>query len=289
MKKMILAMVLVLGVCGISHAQCETENLLEKVVLIEFADQVDLHQYDMWEFLSGYAEYRDTMDMLEKNLADAKEALQSAIDSGNSGEISTKLRAMLAADKAVFDARHAAINEAGSLLTNEDTAKLALIVVDLPAAKKALQDSLLPRRFPAAAPKAAEAVEEAAVAADPNEEVLAAVKEIFNALETGNVEKVLELISEDFYQPQVGDKDSVKDYADQGKEMGLLDDVPQTVKDYDAKLVLDDAEIEFDDDGEATVYPIDIATNQGSVTLEFVMKKESDGKWRLVGGDAYGI
>ncbi|MFA7692331.1 MAG: hypothetical protein GX117_02350 [Candidatus Hydrogenedentes bacterium] len=289
MKKMILAMVLVLGVCGISHAQCETENLLEKVVLIEFADQVGLDQYDMWEFLSGYAEYRDTMDMLEKNLADAKEALQSAIDSGNSGEISTKLRAMLAADKAVFDARHAAINEAGSLLTNEDTAKLALIVVDLPAAKKALQDSLLPRRFPAAAPKAAEAVEEAAVAADPNEEVLAAVKEIFNALETGNVEKVLELISEDFYQPQVGDKDSVKDYADQGKEMGLLDDVPQTVKDYDAKLVLDDAEIEFDDDGEATVYPIDIATNQGSVTLEFVMKKESDGKWRLVGGDAYGI
>ncbi len=289
MKKMILAMVLVLGVCGISHAQCETENLLEKVVLIEFADQVGLDQYDMWEFLSGYAEYRDTMDMLEKNLADAKEALQSAIDSGNSGEISTKLRAMLAADKAVFDARHAAINEAGSLLTNEDTAKLALIVVDLPAAKKALQDSLLPRRFPAAAPKAAEAVEEAAVAADPNEEVLAAVKEIFNALETGNVEKVLELISEDFYQPQVGDKDSVKDYADQGIEMGLLDDVPQTVKDYDAKLVLDDAEIEFDDDGEATVYPIDIATNQGSVTLEFVMKKESDGKWRLVGGDAYGI
>lgn len=289
MKKMILAMVLVLGVCGISHAQCETENLLEKVVLIEFADQVGLDQYDMWEFLSGYAEYRDTMDMLEKNLADAKEALQSAIDSGNSGEISTKLRAMLAADKAVFDARHAAINEAGSLLTNEDTAKLALIVVDLPAAKKALQDSLLPRRFPAAAPKAAEAVEEAAVAADPNEEVLAAVKEIFNALETGNVEKVLELISEDFYQPQVGDKDSVKDYVDQGKAMGLLDDVPQTVKDYDAKLVLDDAEIEFDDDGEATVYPIDIATNQGSVTLEFVMKKESDGKWRLVGGDAYGI
>lgn len=295
MKKMILCMVFLLGFCVVAQAQCETDKLLEKVLLIQFAEEADIDAYDMSEFLSGYAQYRSTMDMLEKGLADAKTALEAAIASGDSMAISAKMNAMMSADKAVFDARQAAVSEAGSLLDAASTAKLALVVADLPAAKKALQNALLPKPAcpvaPATAPAACAASTQeapAVVVADPKEEVMAAVNEILDAVRAGDIEKVLGFVSEEFYQPQVGDKETVKDYINQGKEMGLLENVPATITEYDAKVILEDTEVEVKD-GEATVYPIDATSNQGSVTVELILKKEADGKWRITGGDAYGI
>lgn len=295
MKKMILCVAFLLGFCVVAQAQCETDKLLEKVLLIQFAEEADIDSYDMSEFLSGYAQYRAAMDGLEKSLADAKAALAAAITSGDSMAISAKMNAMMSADKAVFDAKQSAVSEAGSLLGAASAAKLALVVADLPAAKKALQNSMLPKPVcpvaPASAPAACAAPTQdapAVAAADPKEEVMAAVNEILDAVRAGDIEKVLGFVSEDFYQPQVGDKESVKEYVNQGKDMGLLDNVPATIAEYDAKVILDDTEVEVND-GEATVYPIDATSNQGSVTVELILKKEADGKWRITGGDTYGI
>ncbi|HOC68341.1 MAG TPA: hypothetical protein PKO23_05995 [Candidatus Hydrogenedentes bacterium] len=294
MKKLVLCMTFVLGFAVVVQAQCETDKLLEKVLLVQFAEEADIDAYDMAEFLSGYAQYRDAMDMMEKNLADARSGLEAAIAVGDSTAISSKMRAMMAADKAIFDAKQAAVSEASMLLDSAAAAKLALIVADLPKAKKALQDSLLPKApcaMPAAAcaaPAADAAAVPVAATATPEEEVMAAVNDIIAAIKAGEVEKVLGFISEDFYQPQVGDKEAVKEYAKMGKDMGYLDDVPATIKQYEAELSLEDTEVELKD-GEATVYPIDAITNQGSATVELVLKKEADGTWRVIGGDAYGI
>jgi len=294
MKKLVLCMTFVLGFAVVVQAQCETDKLLEKVLLVQFAEEADIDAYDMAEFLSGYAQYRDAMDMMEKNLADARSGLEAAIAVGDSTAISSKMRAMMAADKAIFDAKQAAVSEASMLLDSAAAAKLALIVADLPKAKKALQDSLLPKApctMPAAAcaaPAADAAAVPVAATATPEEEVMAAVNDIIAAIKAGEVEKVLGFISEDFYQPQVGDKEAVKEYAKMGKDMGYLDDVPATIKQYEAELSLEDTEVELKD-GEATVYPIDATTNQGSATVELVLKKEADGTWRIIGGDAYGI
>ncbi|HOH29254.1 MAG TPA: hypothetical protein PLC40_06245 [Candidatus Hydrogenedentes bacterium] len=294
MKKLVLCMTFVLGFAVVVQAQCETDKLLEKVLLVQFAEEADIDAYDMAEFLSGYAQYRDAMDMMEKNLADARSGLEAAIAAGDSTAISSKMRAMMAADKAIFDAKQAAVSEASMLLDSAAAAKLALIVADLPKAKKALQDSLLPKApcaMPAAAcaaPAADAAAVPVAATATPEEEVMAAVNDIIAAIKAGEVEKVLGFISEDFYQPQVGDKEAVKEYAKMGKDMGYLDDVPATIKQYEAELSLEDTEVELKD-GEATVYPIDAITNQGSATVELVLKKEADGTWRVIGGDAYGI
>ncbi len=293
MKKLVLCMTFVLGFAVVVQAQCETDKLLEKVLIVQFAEEAGIDTYDMAEFLAGYAEYRDAMDRMEKTLADAKAALEAAVASGDGSTVPAKMNAMMAADKAIFTAKQAAVSEASTLLKAVDAAKLCLIVADLPKAKKALQESLLPKP-PCAVESAAAAVAPAApeaapvVTATPEEEVMAVINDILAAVRAGDVEKLLGFISEKFYQPQVGDKESVKEYIKTGKEMGYLDNVPATIEQYDAEVSLEDTEVEIKD-GEATVYPIDATSNQGSATVELVLKKEADGKWRVTGGDAYGI
>lgn len=299
MKKLALCMALVLGFAVVAQAQCETDKLLEKVLILQFAEEAGVDAYDMADLLSGYAEYRTAMDSLEKAQADAKAALEAAIAAGNSSDISAKMNALMEADKALFDAKQEAVSQASALLSTADVAKLYLIVSDLPAAKKALVASLSPKCCPmmaAAAPAAAAAAPCAAApaavaeapAATPEEEVMATVKEIVATILAGDADKLLGFVSEDFEHPEVGDKEAVKDYVEMGKEMGYLDDFPTWVKENDGEISIEDAEVEIKD-GEATVYPIDASASMGAVSVELVLKKDADGKWRVITGDADGI
>ena len=296
MKKLAVCMMLVLGVAVVAQAQCETDNLLEKVLVIQFAQEAGLETYDMVDLLAGYEQYRDQMDGLEKARADAKAALEAAVAAGASAELSAKADALLDADEAIADAKRAAISEAGSLLSAVDAAKLCLLVSDLPAAKAALKASLAPKPAmpcPMAAAAAAAApcdapAAAAAPVATPEEEVMAVINEIIAAVKVGDVEKLLGFVSKDFYHSEVGDIEAVKEYIQMGKDAGYLDDVPAQIEAHDGQISLEDAEVEIKD-GEATIYPIDASANEGSITLEVVMKKEDDGKWRIVGGDVFGI
>ena len=96
------------------------------------------------------------------------------------------------------------------------------------------------------------------------------------ALETQNLDLLFETISEDFEHPQVGGKDNARVMLQMALDMGYGDD---------GEVSLDDMEIEMNDDGTATVYPVDLSSPQGQVAVEISLKKDGDA-WLILTGDA---
>jgi len=94
-----------------------------------------------------------------------------------------------------------------------------------------------------------------------------------------DIDKIMSYLSEDFYHPEVGDKDSMQDLAEQGLDMIDMSTV---------EVNLDDMEITIDGE-EAEVYPVDASASLGSVTVSITLQKDDDGAWRITGGDAEGI
>jgi hypothetical protein len=290
MKKIAVFVVLALGCSLVAQAQDDSDKLLEKLLILQFAEEASLDSYTTAEFLTGYAEYRSAMDALEARQAEARTALEASLNSGNSSDIATKMRALMSADKAIFYAIQAGVSEASALLNTADVAKLYLAVSNMEAAKQEMRLKMC-ASAPESCPLAA--AEEASVAAEasaksPEEEVMAQVKALVADVVAGNADKLLDYVSEDFEHYQVGDKAALAMYLQMGKDMGYIDDFPQWVKDNDGKISLDDAEVELKD-GEAIVYPIDASSAMGSVSVELVFKKDADGVWRISTADADGI
>lgn len=96
------------------------------------------------------------------------------------------------------------------------------------------------------------------------------------ALETQDLDLLFETVSEDFEHVQVGGKDNARAMLQMALEMGYGDD---------GEVSLDDMEIEMNDDGTATVYPVDLSSPQGQVAVEITLKKEGDA-WLILTGDA---
>jgi hypothetical protein len=291
MKKVAVLLVLVLGIAATAQAQCVSNKLVEQMYLVKIAGEAELDAYDMTELLAGYAEYREMMDGLEAKLTEAKTALDAAIAAGNESDAGTALEALMDANDAVFAAKQEALSEAATLIGDLNAAKLYMVLFSPCKAKKVMLNCLDPQpaaAAPCAVAAAAPATCTAAPAVSPEEEVMTTVKEIVASVLAGDIEKLLGFVSKDFYHPEVGDIDSVNDYIEMGKEAGYLDDVPAVIEEHGGEISLEDAEVEIKD-GEASVYPIDAMANEGSVSVELVLKKEDDGKWRVIGGDADGI
>jgi hypothetical protein len=291
MKKVALCLVLVLGIAAAAQAQCVSNKLVEQMYLVKIAGEAELDAYDMAEMMAGYALYRDMMDGLEAEMMSAKAALDAAVAAGDEGAASDALEALMGANEDIFSAKQEAITESATLLGDLHAAKLFTPLFSPCKAKKAMLNSLDPQPVCAVAPcavAAAPCAVAATPAMSPEEEVMAAIKEIVAAVLAGNVDGLLGFVSEEFYHPEVGDLDSVKDYIEMGREAGYLDDVPGLIEEHGGEISLEDAEIEIKD-GEASVYPIDAMSNQGAVSVELILKKEADGKWRVIGGDVDGI
>jgi len=272
MKKVTVLLVLVLGIAAGAYAQCASNKLLEQMYLVKIADEAELDAYDMAELLGGYAQYRETMDGLEATLTEAKTALDAAIAAGNEGDAGKALESLMSANEEIFNAKQQAISEAATLLGDLNAAKMYTVLFSPCKAKKDMLNSLDPQPSAAAPCAAAAAPSAAAPAMSPEEEFMATVKEIVAAVLAGDVEKLLGFVSKDFYHPEVGDLDSVKDYIEMGKEAGYLDDVPALIEEHGGEISLEDAEVEIKD-GEASVYPIDAMANEGAVSVELVLKK----------------
>ncbi len=303
MKRIAVFSVLVLGAVAAGWAQSDPSDvLLEKLLVLQFMEDARLDTYELAEFMQGYAEYRATMDALLAQQAEARSALETAIASENSTDIAMKMRALMAADKAVFEAAQAAVSGASAVLSAADVAKLYLIVSDLDAAKQALRAKLaapclaMPcMNMAAQTASGAGAVSAAGVsplaaapAMTPEEEVMAQVKALVADFTAANVDKLLDYVSEEFEHYQVGDKKALADYLEMGKAMGYVDDFPQWVKDNEGEIILDKAEVKIKD-GKASVYPIDAVAAIGSVTVELVFKKDPDGVWRVITAEVEGI
>lgn len=92
------------------------------------------------------------------------------------------------------------------------------------------------------------------------------------ALETLDIEILMDTFSEDFYHPEVGDKEEGREMLQMGMDAGYADD---------GEVYIEDMEITMNDDGTASVYPIDLSGPPGSISVELVLQKEDDG-WYII-------
>ena len=93
-----------------------------------------------------------------------------------------------------------------------------------------------------------------------------------------NIDKLMATYSESFETSQVPDKDSLSQFLEGAMESGYLDDV---------EVILDDTETEIDGET-ATVYPIDIVSAAGEVSIELTLTKE-EGGWMITGMEIEGV
>lgn len=96
----------------------------------------------------------------------------------------------------------------------------------------------------------------------------------------GDIDGMMSWVSEDFEHYEYGDKAGLQDFLQQALDMGYLEELEAS---------MEDTEIEQEDDGTVILYPVDIEGMFGALTFEFVMKKEDDGKYRMIGMDVSGL
>lgn len=102
------------------------------------------------------------------------------------------------------------------------------------------------------------------------------------ALLEKNIDKLMTVVSENFYHPEVGGKAEAKEILTQGLDSGYTEN---------GEVDLSQAKTEIKEDT-ATVYPITASSSAGSVTVGLTLKKEKVGKdvnWFVTMLDVEGI
>ncbi len=177
------------------------------------------------------------------------------------------MRVLLATALATFAATQAQAADAD--LTAKLNAKVSAMSETQQAALLLLLDQL--EASPAAAATPAEAPAETA------ESALKASLEEFKAMVANkslDLEKFFTRLSEDFTHPVVGDKAGAIAFIKNLNQTGVIDDAVAKVE-----FFIDDAEYDVDGD-EVEIYPIDVDSPFGSVTLGLYGKNEN-GVWRI--------
>lgn len=98
-------------------------------------------------------------------------------------------------------------------------------------------------------------------------------------METKDIAKIETLISEAFSHYEYGNREQLLGFLSSTFSQGDLDN---------AQVVLDQAKTTIEGDS-ATVYPTELTAAFGSATIEFSLKKESDGVWRVVSMNVEGV
>lgn len=159
-------------------------------------------------------------------------------------------------------------------VTAELQKKVASMSTEQQAALLLLLDQLGSASGEAAAP--AEAA--AAPAADPSEACKAVIGIFAAAAAKEDLDGMISVFSDSFEHYQYGDKEGVKEFLQQSADMGYLEGI---------EFSMDDAEFELDGDT-MSVYPVDVEGSFGSITFEYILKKEGDA-WKIVEFDASGL
>lgn len=89
------------------------------------------------------------------------------------------------------------------------------------------------------------------------------------ALETKNIDMLMETVSNNFNHPEVGGKEEARKMLQLGLDMGYAEG---------GKVSLENTQITIDKDGTARAFPIDLSSNMGAVAAEVVLTKEK-GQW----------
>jgi len=110
----------------------------------------------------------------------------------------------------------------------------------------------------------------------PAEEVMEALADFQAALKAQDVEKAIDVYSDDFAGPQGVDKYMVRSMFEGVAAQGMLQSV--------SVVGLDQCEILADGDS-AKVEPLIVESPTGRLSYRCEMKKEADGAWRIVNAD----
>jgi len=97
-----------------------------------------------------------------------------------------------------------------------------------------------------------------------------------------NVDKIPGYISEKFTSERVPDKATLVKSLDEAKAAGRVDRFAQMIKDDHGKVDLQQTKVTLKDNT-ATVYPIGLSSDRGSLTVELTYQKDPDKVWRVIG------
>jgi hypothetical protein len=96
----------------------------------------------------------------------------------------------------------------------------------------------------------------------------------------GDVDAMMSWVSDGFEHYEYGDQAGLRDFLQEASDMGYLEDL---------EVSMEDTEVEVEDDGAVILYPVDIEGMFGAATFEYVLQKQDDGKYRIIGMDVSGI
>ena len=294
-KVMVAMMVGVLALCGIAHAEAKAADAaLELALVLQFAEEMGVQDYELLEVLQGYREYRSMMDNYTSQRAEKSAALEEALAKDESSTVIMGLtRDLMNIDMNILRLKQSSVNEASSVMGAKAVAQLYLMVADLDKAKADMMaalsgkadaqfacpmmaDGSCPMAGTAACPKAAAAAE--APAEESDAAILEQAMFFLNKVAAKDLDAALSAVSDKFEHYEYGTKEELRLFLDQAILMGYLDDL---------KIITDDTEVKKED-GKVVIYPIDVEGLFGSFTLELTCHKE-DGKWMVTTMDVFGI
>jgi ketosteroid isomerase-like protein len=87
-----------------------------------------------------------------------------------------------------------------------------------------------------------------------------------------DLDKIMDGYSEDYEGEMAGSKEEMREFIEGAMDQGMLDDVEVDTTDAETKI----------DGDTATVEPVELSTDMGSLVIGYELKKEADGAWRIV-------
>lgn len=324
-KVLVLSLAALLAVSGIASADAASSDAaLEMTMLMQFADEIGLGDYDLMDVLAGYREYRSMMDGYTKQRSEKETALNAAIENNESGSVIAGLtQELMDVDMNILRLKQSSVNQASAVMDAKSVGKLYLMVRDMEAAKEAFLKTLagppaitpctgvveLEQGGVAAAPAETAPAETAPAEAAPAEAapaeaapaeaapVEAAPAEAAPAEAAPTAETLLNLAKEFLGKVAAKDLDGAMagvsenfEHYEYGKKEELksfLEEAKQSGFLDDLKVITDDTEVKIEGD-KAVLYPIDVEGFFGSFTLELTCQKEGD-KWLVTTMDIFGI
>ena len=261
----------------------DAKALIGKAMAMELGEELGLPSEDMQVMLDEYANYMDEMAELKADRAEAKQALEAAIEGDKgSNDILDLLDALVDLDEEIAALPSSYAEAYMSDLSGAQLAQIYLFLADFDQNIAGLMHAMMgaPCGGPSAGtcPAGAAPAEAAAPAQSPEDAALAAAKAWGEALIEQDMDAVMAAFADDFEHYEYGDKQGIADFIGQAVDMGYLEDL---------EVYTDDAEVEVDGD-EYIVYPVELMGAFGSVTFELVFQ-DRGGKMLITTLDASGI
>ena len=250
-------------------AQAADSALLQKVLLLDLAETLGLDDAQTVDLMASFKDYLGDAAPLEATRTGIVSKIEAA---DKAADLAADLTQLKDADQKLAALRASAAASMSSGLSSALAAKVYVFMSSLDALT-AKSVCGAPCAAASATATCAAGTAQAAEAAAPksdDELIKATVDKVKKALESLNLDMLLETFSENFNHPEVGGKEEARYMLEMGIDMGYAED---------GEVNTDDMEIEIDGN-EATVYPIELGSPAGSVTIELVLAKEGD-QWLI--------